>query len=71
MYESKILTTSAFARALGIPEHTLRDYTDRGLIPTQRDSAGRRVFNANDLAYARDVVERRRTARAGGKTAAA
>jgi DNA-binding transcriptional MerR regulator len=64
MTEPKVLTVSAFARAVGIPENTLRDYADRGLIPVQRDSANRRVFSAADVQRAREAIKHTRGDRA-------
>ncbi len=35
----------------GLSEHTLRYYTDQNLIPCQRDSANRRVFDEASLKW--------------------
>ena len=32
-----------------VTEHTLRFYADRGLLPCQRDSGNRRVFNEESV----------------------
>ena len=33
------------AELFGVTEHTLRFYTDKGLLPCTRDGGNRRVFN--------------------------
>lgn len=38
-------TVKEFAGRYGITEHTLRYYTDIGLLPCKRDSGNRRVFD--------------------------
>jgi DNA-binding transcriptional MerR regulator len=64
MAEAHVLTVSAFARAVGVPEDTLRAYADRGLIPVQRDSANRRIFDAADVDRARQAILHARNDRA-------
>lgn len=64
MAEPQVLTVSAFARAVGVPEDTLRAYADRGLIPVRRDSANRRIFEAADVERARRAIEHARNDRA-------
>jgi DNA-binding transcriptional MerR regulator len=59
-----ILTTSAAARALGIPEGQLRTLTDKGLVPFQRDSSNRRIFTQQDVARGREVVAQRKQGKA-------
>ena len=38
-------TVKEFAERYGITEHTLRYYTDIGLLPCKRDGGNRRVFD--------------------------
>ena len=67
MAASHIFTLSAAARALGIPEGTLRRFTDEGLIPDHRDSANRRVFTRLEIETAREVVAERQQANRHGR----
>ncbi len=39
------LTIKEFAQKFNVSEHTIRYYTDIGLLPCQRDDRNRRVFN--------------------------
>ncbi len=43
---------SAAARAVPCAEMTLRNYEKRGVLHPMRDSAGRRLFSANDILLA-------------------
>ena len=40
-------TIKQMAEMFDVTEHTLRFYTDKGLLPCQRDSGNRRVFKRN------------------------
>ena len=62
-----VLTISAAARSLGIPEGTLRRYTQEGIFPDQRDSANRRVFSLVDVESARGVISQRQQAARHGR----
>ena len=53
------LTIRAAAQQAGITPGTLREYDRLGLIKPARDSAGRRVFTAVDVAQARRVAAER------------
>ena len=44
-------TIKEMAERFGVTEHTLRFYTDKGLLPCQRDGGNRRVFDERDLAW--------------------
>ena len=37
------------AELFGVTEHTLRFYTDKGLLPCTRDGGNRRVFNEESV----------------------
>ena len=39
------LTIKEFAEKFGVSEHTVRYYTDIGLLPCKRDAANRRIFD--------------------------
>lgn len=56
---SRILTTSAVARSLGVSEGTIRRLADDGLILMQRDTVGRRMFSPADVERARPIIEQR------------
>lgn len=52
------------AREAGLTPGTLRLYQRLGFINPQRDSTGRRLFTASDVALAKRISVERRAARA-------
>ena len=42
-------TIKQMAEMFDVTEHTLRFYTDKGLLPCKRDSGNRRVFNEESV----------------------
>ena len=42
-------TIRQMAQMFGVTEHTLRFYTDQGLLPCTRDSGNRRVFDEESV----------------------
>ena len=42
-------TVKQMAERFGVTEHTLRFYTDKGLLPCERDGGNRRVFNEESV----------------------
>ncbi len=46
---------SKFSKAAGISAYTLRYYEKKGLIRVNRDSAGRRDYNEDDIEWARFI----------------
>ena len=38
-------TIKQMAEMFDVTEHTLRFYTDKGLLPWERDDSNRRIFN--------------------------
>ena len=42
-------TIKQMAEMFGVTEHTLRFYTDKGLLPCARDSGNRRVFDEESV----------------------
>lgn len=42
-------TVKQLAAKMGLSEHTLRYYTDIGLLPCERDRANRRIFNEDSI----------------------
>lgn len=42
-------TIKQMAEMFGVTEHTLRFYTDRGLLPCRRDGGNRRVFTEESV----------------------
>lgn len=44
-----IYTLKQFARMFNTKEHTIRYYTDIGLLPCQHDKGNRRVFNEESV----------------------
>ncbi|GLC80696.1 MerR family transcriptional regulator [Lacrimispora brassicae] len=42
-------TVKEIAEQMGLTEHTLRFYTDRGLLPCNRDKNNRRVFDEDSI----------------------
>ena len=43
------------AERFGVTEHTLRFYTDKGLLPCGRDGGNRRVFNEESINWMQDI----------------
>ena len=48
-------TIKEMAERFGITEHTLRFYTDKGLLPCQRDGGNRRVFNEESVNWMQGI----------------
>jgi excisionase family DNA binding protein len=46
---AELLTVSAVARILNIPESTVRSIEKRGELTARRDSSGRRLFEREDV----------------------
>ena len=42
-------TKSSFFELFGVTEHTLRFYTDEGLLPCKRDGGNRRISAGSDV----------------------
>ena len=59
----KTLTVSGLARAAGVSEGTVRQYSRRKLIPYSIDSAGRRLFDESAISMLRTVFDERIAAR--------
>ena len=49
-------TIKQMAEMFGVTEHTLRFYTDKGLLPCQRDGGNRRVFNEESVNWMQGVM---------------
>ena len=50
-------TIRQMAELSGVTEHTLRFYTDKGLLPCTRDGGNRRVFNEESVNWMQDIQE--------------
>ena len=48
-------TIKQMAKIFEVTEHTLRFYTDEGLLPCERDSGNRRVFNEESVNWMQGV----------------
>lgn len=48
-------TIKQMAEMFDVTEHTLRYYTDLGLLPCERDSGNRRVFNEESVNWMQDI----------------
>ena len=48
-------TIRQMAERFGVTEHTLRFYTDKGLLPCGRDSGNRRVFNEESVSWMQGI----------------
>ena len=48
-------TIRQMAELFGVTEHTLRFYTDKGLLPCTRDGGNRRVFNEESVNWMQGV----------------
>ena len=51
-----IYTLRQFARMFNTTEHTIRYYTDIGLLPCQRDKGNRRVFNEESVNWMQGIT---------------
>lgn len=50
------LSIKEFAKKFNVSEHTVRYYTDIGLLPCKRDSANRRVFDEESENWMQGIV---------------
>jgi len=48
-------TIRQMAEMFGVTEHTLRFYTDKGLLPCARDGGNRRVFNEESVNWMQGI----------------
>ena len=48
-------TIRQMAQMFGVTEHTLRFYTDQGLLPCTRDGGNRRVFNEESVNWMQGI----------------
>ena len=48
-------TIKQMSEMFDVTEHTLRFYTDRGLLPCERDSGNRRVFNEESVNWMQGI----------------
>ena len=48
-------TIKQMAELFDVTEHTLRFYTDQGLLPCQRDGSNRRVFNEESVNWMQGI----------------
>ena len=48
-------TIRQMAELFGVTEHTLRFYTDKGLLPCRRDSGNRRVFDEESVNWMQGI----------------
>lgn len=51
-----IYTLKQLARMFNTTEHTIRYYTDIGLLPCQRDKGNRRVFNEESVNWVQGIT---------------
>lgn len=51
-----IYTLKQFARMFNTTEHTIRYYTDIGLLPCQRDKGNRRVFDEESVNWMQGIT---------------
>lgn len=49
-------TMKQMAELFGVTEHTLRYYTDEGLLPCRRDGGNRRVFNEESVNWMQGIL---------------
>lgn len=49
-------TIRQMAQMFGVTEHTLRFYTDQGLLPCTRDSGNRRVFDEESVNWMQGII---------------
>jgi DNA-binding transcriptional MerR regulator len=62
----QLLTIQKAAEQAGLSPGTLRTYERAGLLSPHRDSAGRRVFTAVEVAQARRIAAERLAGRGRG-----
>jgi DNA-binding transcriptional MerR regulator len=55
MNKSPLLLITATAKLAGVSPGTIRDYCRRGLLTPMEDSAGNRLFTAEDVTRIRDI----------------
>lgn len=48
-------TIKQMAKMFNVTEHTLRFYTDKGLLPCERDDGNRRVFNEESVNWMQGI----------------
>ena len=48
-------TIKQMAELFGVTEHTLRFYTDKGLLPCEQDGGNRRVFNEESVNWMQGI----------------
>jgi DNA-binding transcriptional MerR regulator len=48
-------TIKQMAQMFDVTEHTLRYYTDQGLLPCERDGGNRRVFNEKSINWMQGI----------------
>lgn len=48
-------TVKQMSEMFGVTEHTLRYYTDMGLLPCERDGGNRRVFNEESVNWMQGI----------------
>ena len=48
-------TIKQMAEMFGVTEHTLRFYTDEGLLPCERDGGNRRIFNEESVNWMQGI----------------
>lgn len=51
----QLFTLKEICLQTGLSEHTIRYYTDQGLLPCKRDSGNRRVFDTESLNWIRGI----------------
>ena len=49
MKSQKTAAVKIFFELFGVTEHTLRFYTDEGLLPCERDGGNRRISAGSDV----------------------
>lgn len=49
-------TIKQFAELFDVSEHTVRYYTDIGLLPCQRDGGNRRIFDKESVNWMQGIV---------------
>ena len=49
-------TIKQMAEMFDVTEYTLRFYTDKGLLPCERDSGNRRVFNEESINWMQGII---------------
>ena len=59
-------TIRQMAEMFGVTEHTLRFYTDKGLLPCEHDGGNRRVFNEESVNWMQGIKCLKGCGAAGG-----